>query len=89
MEAAFRTAVEEGRDAAADDNGDDGRGSGGGTGTDGARSLTIEDRADLWEWYEEFVEDSSMDIAKVRIVCTVARKEDSALIDSPPQAPHL
>lgn len=36
-----------------------------------ARRLTVEDRADLWEWFEEFVEDSSMDIGKVRTVIFV------------------
>lgn len=29
-----------------------------------ARRMTVEDRADLWEWFEEFVEDLSMDVAK-------------------------
>lgn len=33
-----------------------------------ARRLTVEDRADLWEWFEEFVEDLSMDVAKVSVV---------------------
>lgn len=32
---------------------------------DESRRLTVEDRADLWEWFEEFVEDFSMDVAKV------------------------
>lgn len=58
VEAAFRMAVE--------GEGDEvGRVGGGGGGEDDARRLTVEDRADLWEWFEEFVEDLSMDIAKV------------------------
>ncbi|CAN0375435.1 unnamed protein product, partial [Laminaria digitata] len=53
VEAAFRMAVEgEGEDVGVGDNSED------------ARHLTVEDRADLWEWFEEFVEDLSMDIAK-------------------------
>lgn len=61
VEAAFRMAVKENdgvEDDFHDDDDDD---------TD-ARRLTVEDRADLWEWFEEFVEDLSMDIAKVMSV---------------------
>lgn len=61
VEAAFRMAIEE-----------EG-GSGGGDGGDGdneeARRLTVEDKADLWEWFEEWVEDMSMDVAKVSTSC--------------------
>lgn len=35
---------------------------------DDAQRLTVEDRADLWEWFEEFVEDLCMDVAKVMSV---------------------
>ena len=53
VEAAFRMAVEgEGEDVGVGDTSED------------ARHLTVEDRADLWEWFEEFVEDMTMDIAK-------------------------
>lgn len=47
-----------------------------------ARHLTVEDRADLWEWFEEFVEDLSMDIAKAswlneaRVHAELVRKHD-------------
>lgn len=56
MEAAFRMAIAE-----------DGVGGEGGGGDDheSARRLTVEDRADLWEWFEEFVEDLCMDVVKV------------------------
>ncbi len=43
-------------------------GGGGGDGGDDARRLTVEDRADLWEWFEEFIEDLCMDVAKVMSV---------------------
>ena len=63
VEAAFRMAVEEGVQGVGA-----GGGGGGREGVHGeeARRLTVEDRADLWEWFEEFVEDLSMDIAKAR-----------------------
>lgn len=60
--------------AIAEDGVQGGGGGGGGTRRSGmgdepdsedARRLTVEDRADLWEWFEEFMEDLSMDIAKV------------------------
>lgn len=54
VEAAFRMAVERG---SVDEGGDEH--------SEEARRLTVEDRADLWEWFEEFVEDLSMDVAKV------------------------
>lgn len=53
-------AVEEGDGGAGGDTG--GRGDNG----EEARRLTVEDRADLWEWFEEFVEDLSMDVSKVK-----------------------
>ncbi|CAM9890617.1 unnamed protein product, partial [Hapterophycus canaliculatus] len=60
VEGAFRMAVEEstGDEENFHDDDDD----------DDARRLTVEDRADLWEWFEEFVEDLSMDIAKIMSV---------------------
>ncbi|CAN0313914.1 unnamed protein product [Pylaiella littoralis] len=74
VEAAFRMAVEE------PGYGDGGRAGAGNAAfkanvnknscddDDDARRLTVEDRADLWEWFEEFVEDLSMDVAKVMSV---------------------
>ncbi|CAN0151198.1 unnamed protein product [Ectocarpus fasciculatus] len=68
VEAAFRMAIGEGGS---------GTGAGGANNTGGeknddddddARRLTVEDRADLWEWFEEFVEDLCMDVAKVMSV---------------------
>ncbi|CBN75000.1 conserved unknown protein [Ectocarpus siliculosus] len=66
VEAAFRMAI---------GDGGGGTGAGGAKNTSGeenddgdARRLTVEDRADLWEWFEEFVEDLCMDVAKVMSV---------------------
>lgn len=50
---------------AIEEEGGSGGGDGGGGDNEEARRLTVEDKADLWEWFEEWVEDLSMDVAKV------------------------